>query len=182
MRLVSRVLVHLGMLSHPIAPSSSQKATVSPQQVPAVWAQWCQRWHATSTLAASTRGGIYSKLLTVGRWLAQAHPDVESPEQWTRELALEFVGGRWVPHRGSLGTSLTASRDRQQAHEAQSQGASFLHMRIFFRDLQEWSGSHVVLIPSVASRLPVPSKPWLGPIHGLSLMMCGPSSCGPDSI
>ncbi len=89
--LISRVLVHLGILSHPFVPASSQKAKVSPQQVPAVWAQWCQRWRATSTLAASTRSGIYSRLLTVGRWLAQVHPEIESPEQWTREVALEFV-------------------------------------------------------------------------------------------
>lgn len=135
---VSRVLVHLGMLSHPIAPSSSQKATASPQQVPAVWAQWCQRWHATSTLAASTRSGIYSKLLTVGRWLAQVHPEIESPEQWTREVALEFAAavdrltvGAWA-HR-SLPAHIVSKpmKPKAKVHH-------FSSMRIFFRDLQQW--------------------------------------------
>ncbi len=136
--IISRVLVHLGMLSHPIVPSSSQKAKVSPQQVPAVWAEWCQRWHATSTLAASTRQGIYSRLLTVGRWLAQAHPDVESPEQWTRDLALEFAAavdrltvGAWA-HR-SLPAHIVSKpmKPKAKVHH-------FSSMRIFFRDLQEW--------------------------------------------
>ena len=135
---ISRVLVHLGMLNHPIVPASSQKTSASPQQVPAVWAEWCQRWHATSTLAASTRGGIYSWLLTVGRWLAQAHPDVESPEQWTRELALEFAAavdrltvGAWA-HR-SLPADIVSKpmKPKAKVHH-------FSSMRIFFRDLQEW--------------------------------------------
>jgi integrase len=135
---ISRVLVHLGMLNHPIVPASSQKTSASPQQVPAVWAEWCQRWHATSTLAASTRGGIYSRLLTVGRWLAQAHPDVESPEQWTRELALEFAAavdrltvGAWA-HR-SLPADIVSKpmKPKAKVHH-------FSSMRIFFRDLQEW--------------------------------------------
>jgi integrase len=135
---ISRVLVHLGILSYPIVPASSQKAKVSPEQVPTVWAEWCQRWRATSTLAASTRGGIYSRLLTVGRWLAQAHPDVESPEQWTRELALEFAAavdrltvGAWA-HR-SLPADIVSKpmKPKAKVHH-------FSSMRIFFRDLQEW--------------------------------------------
>lgn len=135
---VSRVLVHLGVLSQPIVSSSSQKATASPQQVPAVWAEWCQRWQATSTLASSTRGGIYSRLLTVGRWLAQVHPEIESPQQWTRELALEFVAtvdrltvGAWA-HR-SLPSEIVNKpmKPKAKVHH-------FSSMRVFFRDLQEW--------------------------------------------
>ena len=134
--LISRVLVHLGILSHPFVPSSSQKAKLSPEQVPPVWAEWCQRWRATSTLAASTRGGIYSRLLTVGRWLAQAHPEIESPEQWTRELALEFVAavdrltvGAWA-HR-SLPPQIVSKpmKPKAKVHH-------FSSMRIFFRDIQ----------------------------------------------
>ncbi len=135
---ISRVLVHLGILSSPIESSNSQNATTSPQEVPAVWAEWCQRWRMTSTLASSTRSGIYSRLLTVGRWLAQAHPDVESPEQWTRELALEFAVavdrltvGAWA-HR-SLPAQIVSKpmKPKAKVHH-------FSSMRIFFRDLQEW--------------------------------------------
>jgi hypothetical protein len=44
--------------------------------------------------------------LKVGRWLAQTHPDISSPPDWTRELAAEFVAavdrmtvGQWThPH------------------------------------------------------------------------------------
>ncbi len=135
---ISRVLVYLGILSRPVMPLNNQKATASPQQVPAVWAEWCQRWRATSTLAASTRQGIYSRLLTVGRWLAQEHPDIESPEQWTRELTLEFAAavdrlkvGAWA-HR-SLPREIMSKpiKPKAKVHH-------FSSMRIFFRDLQEW--------------------------------------------
>jgi hypothetical protein len=30
-------------------------------------------------------------LAHAGRWLSQAHPEVTSPAQWTRELAAEYV-------------------------------------------------------------------------------------------
>jgi len=135
---ISRVLVHLGILSQPVMPSNHQKAKVSPQQVPPVWAEWCQRWRATSTLAASTRQGIYSRLLTVGRWLAQVHPEIESPEQWTRELTLEFAAavdrlkvGEWAYR--SLPSDIMSKpiKPKAKVHH-------FSSMRMFFRDLQEW--------------------------------------------
>src|SRR3989454_5003914 len=136
---VSRILVHLGVLSHPIIPLHAlQKTKHPPQQVPPVWGEWCQRWHTTSTLAASTRQSVYSRLLTVGRWLAQAHPEIESPEQWTRELPLEFATavdrlkvGQWASR--SLPPELVDKpiKPKAKAH-------LFSTMRMFFRDCQEW--------------------------------------------
>ena len=136
---VSRILVHLGVLSHPIIPLHAlQKTKHMPQQVPPVWGEWCQRWHTTSTLAASTRQSVYSRLLTVGRWLAQAHPEIESPEQWTRELTLEFATavdrlkvGQWAYR--SLPPELVNKpiKPKAKAH-------LFSTMRMFFRDCQEW--------------------------------------------
>ena len=136
---VSRILVHLGVLSHPIIPLHAlQKTKHMPQQVPPVWGEWCQRWHTTSTLAASTRQSVYSRLLTVGRWLAQTHPEIESPEQWTRELTLEFATavdrlkvGQWASR--SLPPELVDKpiKPKAKAH-------LFSTMRMFFRDCQEW--------------------------------------------
>jgi integrase len=135
---ISRVLVHLGILSQPVTPSNAQKATVAPQQVPAVWAEWCQRWRETSTLAPSTQQGIYSRLLMVGRWLAKAHPEIESPEQWTREVALEFVA---AVDRLTVGAWAHRSLPPDIVNKPMKPRAKMHHlscMRIFFRDLQEW--------------------------------------------
>jgi integrase len=136
---VSRVLVHLGVLNSPITPMHSlQKATSTPQKVPPAWGEWCQRWRVTSTLAESTRQGVYSRLLTVGRWLAQEHAEIESPEQWTRELTLQFATavdrlkvGQWAYR--SLPPALVNKpiKPKAKAH-------LFSTMRMFFRDCQEW--------------------------------------------
>src|SRR5690606_7567472 len=54
----------------------------------------------------------------VGRWLQATHPEVTSPEQWTRDLALDFVaavcqwrGGDWAlqPLGVGQGEPLSAS-------------------------------------------------------------------------
>jgi len=65
--------------------------------------QYCQRWHATSTLTYSTRQQYYGFLLKTGRWLTQEHPEYVRPEDWTREFAATFVAfvdrqrlGDWI--------------------------------------------------------------------------------------
>lgn len=39
----------------------------------------------------SSREHVHMYLLKVGRWLAEAHPGVESPEQWDQHVAVEYV-------------------------------------------------------------------------------------------
>lgn len=55
------------------------------------WLQWSQRWYNTSTLAPRTRQGTYYQLLKIGRWLYQKHSKINTPEQWNRKLAIEFI-------------------------------------------------------------------------------------------
>lgn len=103
------------------------------------WQQWCERWKDTATLRPRTRNSYYWQLVRVGRWLSQAHPEVTSPAQWTRELAAEYVAtidrltvGQWVRPRvcdaRRIGTPLAASTKAYQ----------LTVLRAFFRDCQEW--------------------------------------------
>ena len=55
--------------------------------LPSTWVSWFERWLNTSTLRQRKNG--YYKLRHMGRWLAQQHPQVTSPAQWTRALAAE---------------------------------------------------------------------------------------------
>jgi hypothetical protein len=50
-----------------------------------------QRRHDTSTLPASGRKGRRNQMLRMGRWLADEHPEVQQPGQWTRELCAAWV-------------------------------------------------------------------------------------------
>lgn len=40
------------------------------------WADWVERWHATSTLTPKVRSSYRSVLAKIGRWLATEHPGV----------------------------------------------------------------------------------------------------------
>lgn len=139
---VSRALAHQGLIA---APVSKQKRATTRHEgradgCPEEWASWCRRWRDTCTLAEVTRRARYGHLVQAGRWLARNHPDVTSPEQWTRSLAAEYVAaaqrltiGEWSDgsgkcRRGKVGQPLAA----------QSKAHRLTVMSTFFRDLQEW--------------------------------------------
>lgn len=138
--LVSRVLVHLGILEQALPSTATHEARAQTlQNVSPVWAGWCQRWRDTSTVAPSTRSSIYYYALTAGRWLAEEHPEIDHPEQWTRDLALAYVTavdrmtvGRWAMHPMPAAVVGKPLAPRVKVHHLSS-------IRGFFRDLQEWA-------------------------------------------
>lgn len=140
---VSRSLASLGYLPHPLPPAAKKGHRFGDPEtlagVSAQWVSWCRRWYETSTLTPTTRRGTFYQLLRVGRWLAERHPDVLGPEQWTRDIAIEYVAavdrmtvGEWAGaetmYAGKFGLPLSAR-------------ARSLHLyaiRTFFVDGQEW--------------------------------------------
>lgn len=141
---VSRALAHQGLIAAPVFPQKRASPRHEDEGLadgcPEEWASWCERWRDTCTLAEVTRRARYGHLIQAGRWLARNHPDVTSPEQWTRSLAAEYVAaaqrltiGEWsedneMCRRGEVGQPLAA----------QSKAHRLTVMSTFFRDLQEW--------------------------------------------
>lgn len=140
---VSHALASLGYLSRPLAKwvkEGERFGNVDTQEgVAPQWASWCQRWRDTSSLVPKSRQKLSLYLLQAGRWLAEVHPDITEPAQWTRDLAAEFVAavdhwcvGQWTrTHKipaDKVGRPMMA---RSKAHHLAA-------MRIFFRDCQEW--------------------------------------------
>jgi hypothetical protein len=60
-------------------------------QVDAEWLAWKTRWRAMSLLSERTKVGITSDIMIAGRWLKRFHPDVRAPQQWSFDLAAEYV-------------------------------------------------------------------------------------------
>jgi hypothetical protein len=92
---LSRVLVSLGMLQHPLPIEKPLQEKLGyrslTEGVPARWARSSWHWFETSTLTRRVRRCTYYFLLSIGRWLVARHPEIASPEQWTRDLAAECV-------------------------------------------------------------------------------------------
>lgn len=151
---VSDALQRLGVLSQPavIKPPTKpskprQKKPKPPQPKPKrkettetaapEWQQWCQRWYDTSPLPDTTRGSNRRTLLRIGRWLQGTHPEVTSPAQWTREIALAFVEDvcRW--HGGDW-SKQWPTQNAGQPLSATTRLNIIAVARSFFMDCQQW--------------------------------------------
>lgn len=91
----SRVLAGMGIIpealkvEHPVPDKKlSPGLTIG---VPAEWGRFCRLWYDRAICSARNKHKSYYFLLNIGRWLSQAHPDITSPAEWTRELAAEAV-------------------------------------------------------------------------------------------
>lgn len=139
---LSHGLAALGILPEPlrmrnyVSWKEKSGGGIAPQ-----WVDYCRRWRETSTLQPKTRESNYSYILRAGLWLAQIHPEITSPADWTVETCADFLAalnqlkvGEWQLHsfdytgRVNLGTPLGANSKRSVLYA----------MRRFFRDIQHW--------------------------------------------
>ncbi|MBS3965529.1 MAG: hypothetical protein KGZ80_13770 [Methylomonas sp.] len=139
---LSHGLAALGILPHPlrmrnyVSWKEKSGGGIAPE-----WVDYCRRWRETSTLQPRTRESNYSFVLRAGLWLAQKHPEITSPADWTVETCADFLAalnrlkvGEWQLHsfdytgRGNLGTPLNANSKRGVLYA----------IRRFFSDIQHW--------------------------------------------
>jgi integrase len=141
---ISRVLTSLGCLPKPLVPQGRGMDPIPEhealQSVPKEWLAWAKRWRDTSTLAPESKRHIYENLFKAGRWLAAHHPDAINPDQWTRELAAEYVAavdhmmaGQWAHDTRRMDPTKIG-----KPLAPRSKNAYLGAMRVFFRDCQEW--------------------------------------------
>jgi integrase len=140
---ISRVLAKIGAIPEPmeivrpfVVRANLPEIT---EGVPPEWARMCRRWLDTSTVSARYRRKSYYFLLNVGRWLAKEHPAINSPADWTRDLAAEAVA---VTCRWRAGDWCTFApvhiKNRGNALKPSTYAGRISALRVFFRDLQEW--------------------------------------------
>ncbi len=147
------------------------------------WAAWCERWLATSTLATRTRRSIYYGLLKAGRWLAEIHPTVSSPDAWSREVGLAYV----VAVNGlAIGDLSAPSSWHLRPEESRSprttrSGCSGPSAR-FFAMRRSGAGALGGSIPIESLPPRGRSRPRLVRSHASSRTTSGRSFCGPVSI
>ncbi|MBO0789540.1 MAG: tyrosine-type recombinase/integrase [Ktedonobacteraceae bacterium] len=92
---LSRILVSLEILECPLTlrgglPAEKYKMERERGIAPE-WVEWVERWFTTTTRPLPHRRDMRLDLLRMGRWLAQHHPEVLTPADFTRELAAEVV-------------------------------------------------------------------------------------------
>ena len=92
---LGRALAALGIIAgEPQVRNRSNRELARQARIAGVahdWALAVERWEATSTLTPRSRAHGRDAILKAGRWLQGAHPEVTRADQWTRELATEYV-------------------------------------------------------------------------------------------
>jgi integrase len=140
---LSRVLAALGIISaEPKIRNRVDSERIRRARTAGLSGDWVlavERWEATSTLTASSRRHLRDTVLKAGRWLQDTHPDITRADQWTRELAAEYVG---AVARMSVGDYVwrTAGLEPKLGKPASARSKNYFlgSMRRFFADLQEW--------------------------------------------
>jgi integrase len=130
----------------------------------AAWQAWVERWVATSPLTRNVRQTFRTILFKVGRWLAQQHPEVREPAQWTHELCAAYLArvermrvGDYVQRRDALG-----SRVRRPL-SARTKAGYMVAVRTFFHDCQEWEWIPCRFDPVRALATPRSIRALIGP-------------------
>ncbi len=142
-------------------PSSTYRAS---EGVRPEWLDYCERWRATSTSAATTRAHVYSRILKCGRWLAVKHPEVAGPADLSRAMVLEYVAavdrmiiGEWA------NPDATYVRPLGKPLKPTAKSSHLSAMRHFIRDLQEWEWIPRRFDPARALAVPRSVRALIGP-------------------
>ncbi|MEU3188398.1 tyrosine-type recombinase/integrase [Streptomyces sp. NPDC006923] len=162
---VSRVLADRGIITKPLTNNHQntgpRAATLA--DVPPAWLEWAQRWRKLALQEPATVRTMFSTILVAGRWAAEKHPEAIAPDQWTRDMAAEYVAdtmsavnGQWAGHNSNkttFGKPLGASG---KANRMDS-------LRGFFCDLIEWEWITPKFDPRRVLSLPLSVRSQLGP-------------------
>jgi integrase len=141
---LSYVLVSLDVINEPIKNTREQSTPKEQSRVlegvPPKWAQSAIKWHDTSTLALSTRTGVYYCVLAMGRWLSKTHPNISLPADWDRALSAQAVAAIHRMKHGDYSDGVkTIAPEKIGFPLSASAKVTYLNsLRTFFRDLQEW--------------------------------------------
>lgn len=167
---LSNALASLGVIAQSLVPcrlKQKQKRPGTLEGISPEWVGWVDRWYETSTLSKRTGKNHYYVLLKVGRWLKANHPDVVSPEQWTRDLALDFVSavlnlkyGQWASP-DSLYRIPPEKINKPFTPRAKRH--YLMPVRVFFSDCQEWEWIPVLFNPWRYLKTPVSVQSLIGP-------------------
>jgi integrase len=152
-------------LGHCEPPSMSMHGSMPDiEGTPAPWADWVERWYATSTLTPKVRAIFRGVMAKVGRWLADQHPEIVEPSQWTRRTCAAWVAavdrmdiGDYVQRTHGL------SKRSGEPLSPRTKAGYLTATRTVFRDFQEWEWMPRRFDPTTALATPRSVLALVGP-------------------
>jgi integrase len=164
---LSRVLVNFGILpttlDFKVPGDVRQRYTPRIHSIAPEWRAWVQRWYDTTTLQPTTRKAYRSLLIRIGYWLAQTHPEITHPDQWTRELAAAFVAAVVRLRVGDWTVAVRPTAEDGKPVTARTMDNYVRTASTFFQSLQDWEWIRIRFSPRRCFVLPRAIKAQLGP-------------------
>jgi integrase len=165
---LARVLAALGIIADkPQIRNRNNPELARQARITGIAPEWVvvvERWETTSTLTPRSRSHTRDAILKAGRWLQGVHPDITQPDQWTRELAADYVASVSRMKVGDYVSRTTAIADTfGKPLSARSRDFYLGAMRRFFVDLQEWEWTPRRFDPPRAFATPRSIKALIGP-------------------
>jgi hypothetical protein len=159
---IQRAVAFLGFCERPPSPFRGRMPEI--KGTARSWADWVERWHATSTLCPKARATTRTVLSKIGRWLAEEHPEITEPAHWTRQTCASWIAtldrmrvGDYNQRRGGLGGR------EGTPFSAETKSGYLTATRTFFRDCQEWEWIPRRFDPARALATPRTVLAMLGP-------------------
>ena len=126
-----------------------------------LWIEWVERWARTSTNQRATLRSMRTACLKAGRWLAETHPEVREPGEWTRETCADWVAAVDRMRIGDF--SIRRNPGYGAPVTAWTKAAYIGILRAFLSDCQEWGWIERRFDPGRALVTPRAVRNSLGP-------------------
>ncbi len=159
-RVLGLALSSLGYLPR-MHPCFETRQRVAHLGVPAVWGAWVERWYASSRI--QKKDDYRRELYRVGRWLVDTHPQITSPEDWTRDLALDYRAAVDNMHIGDWAANTTCVQRVGDPISAWTKSNLLTCVRTFFLDCQALGWIPIRFNPSQCLALPDSARSQLSP-------------------
>jgi len=90
-RPIATALHHFGIIDRQLPMPPGPKQAPPWDGVAAEWHALVREWQARAVYSRGHVGHVVNAAWNAGQWLAEYHPEVTRPEQWTPELAAHFL-------------------------------------------------------------------------------------------
>ena len=160
---IAKALAAAGILDAPLPVAHPPQDCTGPHIADGVaptWVDWIERWRRTSTL--ESRDHLRLHLYKLGRWLGVHHPDLTSPEQWTRDLCVEYVAAACRMRVGDYTVRRFGLPRWGERLAPRTMAAELVATRTFFCDCQEWGWIPRRFDPGRSLALPRSVKAQIG--------------------
>lgn len=147
LRSISLVLHHPNVIDRPLPMPPGPKQAPPWDGVAPEWHALVREWQARAIYSRSQVGHVVNAAWKAGRWLADYHPEVTRPEQWTPELAAHFLRsvmdwttGQYLPADRQFPNMAGVANPSRRGNPLATQTRITLisALRNLFRDLKRW--------------------------------------------